>query len=349
MKVAEDKRLKKRLPTDADDLNGVQKAAILLISLGVEKAAKILKELKEPEVEQLTIAIADMQDIDSELVDDVRREYYGYIQSKASVVEGGTDYAHNLLSKSLGEKKADEVMEKHQYEEGVDAFSLFQLAEIEEAVQFLKNESPQVAAVILAHLKIEKAAEILSELPDDLQTSVAYRMANMKQISSDVLVELKGIIKDEIGTDYEELKDVLKGVSAVADILNESNVSTERNVLQYISEQDEELADDIKQQMFLFEDIQEMEDRTLQEIIPKLDKQDMVMGLKGVEELLKQKFLNNISERAGEILVDDLENLGPVHVNQVEEAQRNILRVIQELDEKGEITLRKTSSENIIE
>jgi flagellar motor switch protein FliG len=271
------------------------------------------------------------------------------MEAKEFIIEGGSDYAHDLLAKSIGEEKADAVMKKHEFDRGLDAFGMFQEADIDEVVHFLKNESPQVAAVILAHLKIEKAAEILTVLPDELQTNTAYRLANMSQVSSDVVEELKSIIKDEMDSGYGEIEDMLKGVSAIADILNESDIATERRVLENIAEVDSELADEIKQQMFLFEDIMDVENRTLQEIISKLDKHDMIMGLKGVGEKLKQKFIDNMSERAGEILLDDLEALGPVHVSQVEEAQRNIIRIIQELDEEGEITIRKNSGEDLIE
>ena len=152
-----------------------------------------------------------------------------------------------------------------------------------------------------------------------------------------------------MSSDYGELENILKGTSSVASILNESNIATERKVLENIQKIDAELADEIKQQMFLFEDILELDDRTLQVIIGKLNKQDMVMGLKGVDEELKEKFINNMSQRASEILLDDLDALGPVHVKQVEDAQQNIIRSIKELEEEGKISIRKNDSEQLIE
>lgn len=349
MQATVGKQAKNNSPADKGNLSGVQKAAILLISLGVEKASRILKEMKEPEVEKITIAIADMQDIDFKKVKAVREEYYDLLKAQEDLVEGGSDYAHALLAKSVGKKKADELMEKHQVENSTDAFSLFQQAEISKVVRFLGNESPQVAAVVLAHLKTEKAAEILSALPDKFQASTAYRLANMRNVSSDVVEELESMVKDKLGSNYGEIKNLLKGVTAIANILNEANIATERKVIEGISEVDSELAEEIKQQMFLFEDILNIEDLTLQKIIVKLDRKDTVMALKGQDEKLKQKFVTNMSQQAGEILLDDLAAVGPVHVSQVEEAQSKIIRTIQELDEDGQITLRKNRSENIIE
>jgi flagellar motor switch protein FliG len=300
-------------------------------------------------VEQLTIAIAELKDIEPDMVEDVREEYQELVESKKFILEGGTDYARDLLTQSIGKQRADEVMKKHQYDQGVDAFGLFQSAEMGHIVHFLQNEQPQVAAVILAHLKVDRAAEILCALPDGFQSEIAYRLARMGKISSEVVEELEDIIKDEMSSDYGQLEDILKGSSAVASILNESNIATERRVLEGINQIDGKLAEEIKQQMFLFEDIMELEDRTLQTIIAKLDKNDLTMGMKGIDEELKEKIIDNMSQRASEILIDDLEVLGPVQVNQVEEAQQNIIRTIKELEEEGSITIRKGGGEELVE
>lgn len=171
----------------------------------------------------------------------------------------------------------------------------------------------------------------------------------MGKISTEMVEELEEIIKDEMSSDYGELENILTGTSAVASILNESTIATERKVLEGIDEVDSKLADEIKQQMFLFEDILDLDDRTLQTIISNLDKDDLVMGLKGVSDELKEKFVSNMSERATDILLDDMEALGPVHVKQVEDAQQNIIRSIKELEEEGKISIRKNSSEQLIE
>jgi len=170
----------------------------------------------------------------------------------------------------------------------------------------------------------------------------------MGKISSEVVEELESVIRDQMKSDYKEPENVQKGTAAVASILNEASIATERNVIHSIEELDSDLAQEIKDQMFLFEDIVDLEDRTVQTIISKLDKQDMVVGLKGVAEDLKGKFLNNMSDRARDILVDDMEAFGPVHLNKVEEAQQNIVRTIKNLDQEGKISMHKEGDESFV-
>jgi len=334
---------------DISDINGPQKAAILLISMGVKNASKVLKELKEHEVEQLTRAIADLDNISSDIVDDVREEFYEMMQARKFVLDGGKEYAYELLSESMGQEKADEILKQYEYDEGTDAFGIFQSADMNQIVNFLEGENPQVAAVILAHLKPRKAAEILANLSMEFQGEITARLARVGKISSEVVEELEVAIRNQMKSDYKEPDNVKKGTAAVASILNEANIATERNVINSIEKIDSELAQEIKDQMFLFEDILELEDRTVQAIVAKLDKQDMVVGLKGISENLKNKFLNNMSDRAREILVDDMEAYGPVHLNKVEEAQQNIVRTIKVLDKEGKIAMRKGNDESFVE
>lgn len=331
------------------DLNGIQKAAVLLISFGVEKASKVLKELKEHEVEKLSRTIADLDNVSPDVVESVREEYYALMRSKKFIVGGGKEYAQDLLTQSLGQSKADEILKQLDQENGTDAFGIFQAADMNQIVNFLKGEHPQVAAVILAHLKTSKSAEILTNLPSDFQGEVAIRLAKMGNISSEVIEELEEVIKDQIETEFSEREHVQKGSSAVASILNDANITTERNVLSAIENVDKELAREIKDQMFLFEDIIELDDRNMQVVVSKLDKQDMVIGLKGISDELKNKFLDNMSQRAREILVDDIEATGAVHLKKVEEAQQNIVRAIKELDEEGKISIRKDNQESFVE
>lgn len=332
-----------------EKLNGRQKAAIFLISMGVKSASKVLKELKEIEVEQLTRAIAELDNVSPDLVDKIREEFYEMMQARKYVVEGGKEYAYNLLAESIGETKADEMLKKYEYEEGTDAFGIFQSADMNQIVNFLEGENPQVAAVILAHLKTRKAADILGNLSENFQGQITARLARMGKISSEVVEELEMVIRNQMKTDYKEPENVQKGTAAVASILNESSIATERNVIQSIEKLDSDLAQEIKDQMFLFEDIVDLDDRTVQTIISKLDKQDMVIGLKGIADDLKNKFLNNMSNRARDILVDDMEAFGPVHLNKVEEAQQNIVRTIKNLDQEGKVSMHKEGDDSFVE
>jgi flagellar motor switch protein FliG len=334
---------------DPKDLTGVQKAAVFLISFGVEKASKVLKELRDPEVEKITKAISEMKNISPPVVDSVMDEFYDLMSERKFLVEGGHDIAKNLLEQTKGKNQADEMFRKFEAERGEDAFSIIQNSEVENIVHFLKNEHPQIAAVILAHLKLNKSAEILTHLPDDFRGDVALRMARLGKISNEVVEELSHVIKDQLSSEYTDRNNIQKGASAVAGILNESDISTERSVLESIEAIDPDLAKEIKDQMFLFEDILELDDRTMQTIVSKLDKQDMVTGLKGVDEKIKEKFLSNMSTRAKDILVDDLEAIGPVHVKKVEEAQQNIVKSIKQMDQEGKISIRNKDTDQIIE
>jgi len=334
---------------DPKDLTGVQKAAVFLISFGVEKASKILKELKDAEVEKITKAISEMKNISPPVVDSVMEQFHELMTDRQFLVEGGQDIAKNLLEQTKGKNQADEMFRKFEAERGEDAFSIIQNSEVENIVHFLKNEHPQIAAVILAHLKLNKSAEILTHLPDDFRSDVALRMARLGKISNDVVEELSHVIKDQLSSEYTERNNIHKGASAVAGILNESDIATERSVLESIEAIDPELAKEIKDQMFLFEDILELDDRTMQTIVSNLDKQDMVTGLKGVDEKIKEKFLSNMSTRAKDILIDDLEAIGPVHVKKVEEAQQNIVKSIKQMDQEGKISIRNKDTDQIIE
>lgn len=330
------------------ELSGVEKGAVLLISLGVEKASKILKELNDSEVEKITKSVSEMRNVSSVVVDNVVDEYYRLMKEKKYLLEGGHDIAKNLLEQAKGKHQADEMLRKFEAEKGRDAFSIIQNSDIENIVHFMESEHPQIAAVILSHLKMTKSAEILAQLSEEFQSEVAFRMARLGKVSSEVVEELSEVIKEQLGSDYTELNHIHKGASAVAGILNETDIATERQVLENIENVDPELAKEIKEQMFLFEDILELDDRTMQIIVTKLDKQDMVVGLKGVDDELKEFFLSNMSSRAKDILLDDLETVGPVHVKQVEEAQQNIVKTIKELDQEGKISIR-SQSDQIIE
>lgn len=330
------------------DLDGIEKAAVLLISLGVEKASRILKQLRDAEVEKITRAISDLRNVSSEVVNAVQEEYHDLMSQKKFLVEGGNDIAKNLLVEAKGQQEADEMLRKLDAKSGSDAFNIIQNAEIKNIVNFMESEHPQIAAVILAHLKVNKAADILAKLSPDFRSEVAMRMARLGNISNEVIDELSIVIKDQL-SEYTDFSNISKGSGAVAGILNETDISTEREILESIEKVDPQLAKEIKEQMFMFEDILDLEDRTMQDIVAKINKQDLMMALKGVEPDMKGKFVSNMSTRAREILEEDLEASGPVHIKQVEEARQNILKTIKQLDLEGKISIKKKDEEMFVE
>ncbi len=339
----------KNIISSVSELSNTQKVAVLLISLGVERASMILKMLKDEEVEKITLEIASMDNINPEVVDKVIRDFYSLIQSQKFVLEGGMDYARNVLNETKGEKEVRAMMKRLESKTGNDTFGLFQSAETTQIVQFLQNEHPQIAAIIIGHLDVKRASEILRDFDAGFQGEVCMRMAKMGNISSDVIEEIEEVIRDHMGGTYTESENLRKGSSAIAEILNEADLATERSVLGNIEKLDENLANEIKNQMFLFEDIVELTDREVQSIISEIDRNDLVVGLKGVTEELIQKFLKNMSSRAKEMLLEDMEAAGQVHKMQVEESQQRIVSQIKKLEEEGKVSTRISSDEEWIE
>lgn len=333
---------------DFSKLTNTQKVAILFISLGVEQASKLLKELRDDEVEKITLEIAHMDNISAEVVEEVMKEFHDLLEAKQFILEGGIDYARSILEKSKDKDEVTALLKRLENVTGNDAFGMFQENDVAQIVQFIQNENPQIAAVILAHLKLEKAAEILSLLKPDFQGEVAYRLATMNNISTEVISEIEEVIQEQMSSLYSESDNVNRGTSALADILNEASISTERTVLENISKRNSDLAEEIKNQMFLFEDIAVLEDRYVQLILANVDKSDLVLSLKGVDEALSNKFLNNMSSRASEMFQEDMEALGPVHIKQVEEAQQRVIKKIKELDSQGQISTRKSNSNEVV-
>jgi flagellar motor switch protein FliG len=331
-------------------MSGVQKVAIFMIALGVEKAAMILKELKDEEVEKITLEIARLENVGLSAVEEVNIEFYKALQSKSMVVEGGMDYARNVLNETKGRGEARGLMKRLENKTGNDTFGLFQANDTGQIVKFLENEQPQIAAVILAHLKPSKAAEIISKLDDQFRTEVSYRMARLGQISSTVIEEIEEAIREMVTDidDYEEQDPMQVGAEAVANMLGEVDIATERSILENIEQMDPELAEQIKKKMFLFENLGELEDRDLQVIIGEVQRGDLVMALKGQDEQLLERIVENMSSRAKEMFMDDMEASGSVHKKQVEEAQQKVVSVVKKLEREGQITTRKPDPEDLL-
>ncbi len=343
------KQEKDKIADEVSMLSGIEKTAVLLISVGVDTASKMLKVLRDEEVEKISLEIARMKNVKPPVVDAVIREFYDLMTAKQFIIEGGIDLAKGILSQARGSGEAHEMFRKLEAETGTSAFGVFQSNEINQIVSFIQNEHPQVAALIISQLKNERSAEILSYLSEELQGEITYRLASMDKISSEVIDEVEEVIKEQMGG-VDAMGDRVKGGSSiVANILNEANISVERNVLKQIEERDPQLAEDIKKQMFLFEDITHFDDRTVQIIINEMDKSDLVLGLKGVSQELTDKFLKNMSTRAVDMLKEDMEALGPVHVKDVEGAQQRIIKKIKQLEEEGQISTRKMSDDEIVE
>lgn len=340
---------KKRVISSVEQLTGAEKAAIFITNIGTKTATPLFKYMKEEEIEAITLAIAGMDNIKPNVVDSVMSEYYRMMSNDELLLEGGQDYANQLLEELGDDIDSEKVRQKLKANSENTAFADFQESKITQITNFLKNEHPQVIALIFSQLDEKRTAEILGHLDGDMQAEVIYRLTTMEKISTQVIEDIEEVIKEQMGGMYTVGDRIKSGTDAVAQILNEAEISVERHILSKIEERDAQMADDIKQQMFLFEDIIHFNDRTVQTIINEMEKSDLVMGLKGVDEQVKKTILDNMSDRAGAMLQEDMDALGPVPLKDVKEAQSRIIRKIKELEEEGQITTRKMGEEEIVE
>lgn len=340
---------KKKNIESLEDLSGIQKAAVLIMSVGTQSASAMMKSLSDAEMEKITLEVGTLQDVPSNIVDEILGEFYRLMEVKHQMVKGGLNYAEELLSHFGDGAEAEKIMKKLKAQSGNSVFDEFQETKISQIANFISNEHPQVAALIFSQLDIEKSAEILGFLDQEMQTEIVYRLASMDKISPEVIEEIEEVIKEHMGG-MDTIGDRVKsGTNIVAQILNGAEITVERHVLDDITKRDEQMASDIKEQMFLFDDILHFDDRTVQLIINEMEKTDMVMGLKGVSQELSDKFLSNMSNRAADMLREDMDALGPVPLKDVKEVQQRIIKKIKELEEDGQITTRKMDEEEIVE
>ncbi|SMO81719.1 flagellar motor switch protein FliG [Gracilimonas mengyeensis] len=340
---------KNKVIGDYSELTGMQKIAVLVMSVGLKSSATMMKTMSKKEVEDITLEIARLKGVRGEIVDAVLEEFYNLMQVKSQMVNGGVEYAQELLEQMGDTADKDNILKRLKSHSGSTVFEEFQESKISHIANFIQNEHPQVAALIFSQLNIERSAEILGLLEPKMQTEIIYRLASMDKISSEVIEEIEEVIKEHMGG-MDTMGDRVKsGTNIVAQILNGAEITVERHVLEEITNRDYQMASDIKEQMFLFEDILHFDDRTVQLIINEMEKADLVMGLKGVNDDLSNKFLRNMSNRAADMLREDMEALGPVPLKDVKEAQQRIIKKIKELEEEGQITTRKMDEEEVVE
>lgn len=328
-------------------LSGYQKAAVLLVALGVETGAKMIKELRRDEVEQITRFIATMDRITAEQVEAVLDEYDDLLQAKKFQLTGGYNTAKEMLISAKGQAEADEFLRRHELGLVEDNFTLIRKKKAVKLAEYIRSEQPQIGALIVANLDHEQAADVLSHLSSDLSVDIAMRISNLGNVSADVMDEITSDLLETIGTESTSFMNIEKGPGAVANILNAADTVTETKVLDGIENLNAELAEAIRSQMFFFDDFLYLEDLTLQVIINACSKSDLTMSLKGVSDKLRDKFTDNMSARAKDILLEDMENLGPLTRNQVRDAQQAILKTMKQLQADGKIIVVKDSEKLI--
>ena len=330
------------------DLTGRQKAAVLLISLGPDVSAKVFKHLREDEIEDLTFEIAAMRRVEPEHKDRILAEFHELCLASEYMSQGGIEYAKEVLEKALGTDRAHEVIARLTASLQVRPFDFARKADPGQLLSFIQNEHPQTIALIMAYLQPEQAGIILSALPAERQADVARRLATLDRTSPDVLREIEDTLERKLSTFMIQDFTAAGGVESAVEILNRVDRVTERTIMDTLEEEDPELADEIRKRMFMFEDIVKLDDRAIQQVIREVDTRDWALALKTVSEDVSSAIYRNMSQRAGEMLKEDIEYMGPVRLRDVEEAQQRIVSTIRRLEETGEIIISRGGEDEII-
>ncbi len=332
----------------AQILTGIQKAAILMISLGSENSANVVKHLGDAEIEQLTLEMANVGKISPEQRDHVVEEFHQMCIANDYISRGGIEYAREVLERALGETRAFEIISRLATSLKMRPFDLVRRTDPKQLFSFIQGEHPQTIALIMTHLPVDKAATLLASLSQDRQADVAKRIATMGRTSPEVLKEIEKVLERKISslapTDYT----ASGGIQSIVDVLNRTDPGTVKVVMDSLEIDDPDLAEQIKRQMFVFEDIVMLDDRGIQLVLREVETKDLGLALKGSNPEVAQKIMMNMSSRAGQMLKDDMEFMGPVRLRDVEEAQQRIVKVIRKLEESGAIVISRGGSDEII-
>ncbi|SET41915.1 flagellar motor switch protein FliG [Salinibacillus kushneri] len=330
------------------ELTGKQKAAILLISLGPDVSAEVYKHLTEEEIEQLTLEISSVRKVESNQKEEVMNQFHQIALAQDYISQGGIGYAKTVLEKALGEGEASQIINRLTASLQVRPFDFARKAEPSQILNFIQNEHPQTIALVLSYLDAEQSAQILSELPEDIQADIAKRIAVMDSTSPDVINEVEQILEKKLSATVTQDYTQTGGVQAVVEVLNGVDRSTERTILEELETQDPELAEEIKKRMFVFEDIVTLDNRSIQKVIREVDNEDLILSLKVASEEVQQVLFKNMSNRMAENFREEMEFMGPVRLRNVEEAQTRIVSAIRRLEEIGEIVIARGGGDDII-
>ena len=323
----------------AADLTGPQKAALLLIALNVDTASAVFKHLDPNDVEQISAEISQSKNVPSGVVEQVMDDYYNMVTAREYLLEGGMDYAQQVLEKTYGLAKAVEIIEKVKNITTLHGFDVLKSADSQQLISFLNKEHPQTIALILSHLHPDQTAQALKELSDDVRGEVLYRIATLGKISPQTLQQVERVVDDLAGFSMGQSISKLGGPKTVATILNRTSVSMSKELIESLGQYDDEMTLEIKRLMFLFDDIVQLQDRDIQRIMKEVDRKDLALSLKIAEEKVREKVFGNMSERAADLLKEELQYMGPTKLKEVEAAQARIVDVIKMLEEQEEISI----------
>ncbi len=329
-------------------LSGRQKAAILLITLGPDVSAQVFKHLRDEEIEQLTLEIANVRKVDNAEKETILSEFHQICVAQEYLTQGGITYAKEILEKALGSQKASDILHRLTATLQVRPFDFARKAEPTQILNFIQNENPQTIALVLSYLLPEQSSAVLSSLPQDKQADVARRIALMDSTSPDVIAQVERVLEQKLSATVTQDYTNAGGIEAIVQILNGVDRGTERTILDSLEIQDPELAEEIKKRMFVFEDIVNLDNRSIQRIIRDIENADLQLALKVASEEVREAIFRNMSKRMAETFKEEMEYMGPVRLRDVEEAQTRIVATIRRLEEAGEIIIARGGGDDII-
>lgn len=332
--------------SQAKEKSAVTRAAAFLIAIGEETAAEIYKHLSEDEIETLSIEIGRISTLDQEEIDSIMNEFYELFITQKVIAEGGQEYSLNVLTNAFGKEKAKMLMERIQTANR--AFEFLKNVDYKSILTMLQNEMPQTIALVLSHISSKKSAQILAELPGELQVDIFKRIAELDSISPEIIRNVEEMMAEKMSSVASVDTVDFGGVNYLADVMNNLDVRTEKSIIEELNDSDPELADEIQKRMFVFDDIVSLDNREIQMFLKECDSKDITVALKGSGPEVKKVILNNMSKRQQETIQTDLQYLHNVRMRDVEEAQRNIIAVIRKLEESGEIVMSKGGMDEII-
>lgn len=331
--------------TDAKALTGSQKTAVLLLSLGDAFAAEIFKRMERQEIAQVSKAIMELETIDKTVVEDVLREYHHALMTGREMIRGGQDVLRRLLTNNLDSETTKYVSDLLSLETGPMPFRELDNVSPRVLAQILRNEHPQTLALIVGHMSTDQGGALLQSLPAGVRCEVLMRLAKLEAVPEEMVFAVDKVLQSQlIAMGGKEGKKV-GGVQAVAEILNAVDRATEEEVLSEIEEQSSQMAEEIRNLMFVFEDVATLDDRSIREVLKEITNEDLIMALRGAKEEMRDLFFRNMSERAATMIREDLEIMGPTRLSDVEVAQQNIVKVVRRLEAEGKIVISRGSGD----
>ncbi len=333
-----------------DKLTGRRKAAALLITLGKERSAEVLRHLSDDDIERLTWEISAMGELQPEQRKEVVGEFQDAAVARNVISLGGFEFAEELLRLALGEDKATELIDRLSATSPTVPFGFLRHLNVQQLVNFLGNEHPQTIALLLSFLQAEKAAQVLSTLSSEMAADVAQRIALMDRANPEIVTEVEAVLRRKLSAVLQPAREqqTVGGLDVLVNLLKKSSRMTEKTIIEALEDNEPELAEQVKKRMFVFENVALLDDKSIQRILREVEVKDLSLALKATPENVKDSILRNMSTRASAMLREDMEATGPVRLRQVEEAQSRIVEVIRRLDDAEEIVIARGGDDELV-